>query len=218
MKSKIIGLLFMAVAAYADENPFNAEQNVSIITPPPFQRGDVKFNSSARILKSISFHYINLDGTEDTLNLDINKSIDWHDTYTLTRSKSPEASKILDVSVTIPQGNSNNDANLSKDFELPSQTGKIDTLLTYTSYKDKMKINTNNELIADFSIGNPSKIVLDFKSEKIAPSKIIRIKDSLFKRIDFGSHNGYYRLVLYLDGKYHYKIEKDTSGYLINLS
>ena len=216
MKVKIMVLLLMGVWAFAKVNPFSAEENASIIMPQPFQRSDVKFNSSARILKGVSFHYVNLDGTEDTLNLDINKSIDWHDTYTLTRSKSPEASKILDVSVTIPKNNAS-DANSSRDFELPAQMGKIDTLLTYTSYKNKIKINTDSDLIADFSIGNPSKIVLDFKSDKIAPSKIIRLKDSLFKRIDFGSHNGYYRLVLYLDGKYNYKIERENNAYIVNI-
>lgn len=38
-----------------------------------------------------------------------------------------------------------------------------------------------------------------------------------FKRLDLGSHKGYYRLVIYLDGKYNFKIQKDESGYVISL-
>ncbi len=53
--------------------------------------------------KSITFNYINLDGSEDKIDLDVNKSIDWHDTYTISRFKSPDPSKVLDISVTIPE-------------------------------------------------------------------------------------------------------------------
>ncbi len=72
-------------------------------------------------------------------------------------------------------------------------------------------------MITDFSVGNPSKIVIDFRSKMISPTKNIRLSNSIFKRIDFGSHKGYYRLVIYLDGTYNYSIQKDATGYMINL-
>lgn len=202
----------------ADDNPFENEQNLSIVTPSAFQKDEVKFNSDARILKSVSFNYINLDGTENTITLDINKSIDWHDTYIITRQSTPNPSEILDVSVTIPEKNSlGAEGNASANLEMPEQTGKIYDFIAYTTYKNKIKLNTSDEIISDFSIGNPSKIVLDFKSDAISPTKNIRLSQSSFKRIDFGSHKGYYRLVIYLDGKYDYTIQKDASGYLITL-
>ncbi|MBK1991079.1 AMIN domain-containing protein [Campylobacter sp. 2018MI35] len=221
MKIKLLCvLLFLCAFANAKTNPFDTEQNLSnnIIIPESFQKEEVKFNSSARILKAITFHYINLDGSESDLNLDINKSIDWHDRYVLTRVKAPDPSKNLDVSVTIPEkNNSKSDLNTSVSIELPIQTDKIYDFIAYTTYKNKIKFNTSDEILSDFSIGNPSKIVLDFKSDDIQPTKNIRLKDSLFKRIDFGSHKGYYRLVIYLDGKYSYQIQKDSTGYIINL-
>lgn len=212
--------IFLALVSVlsADENPFQNKQNIDIIAPPVFQRDEVKFNSNARILKSVSFHYISLDGSENTITLDINKSIDWHDTYVVTRQSAPNPSRILDVSVTIPEkNNSGTESNSSISLELPDQTGKIYDFIAYTTYKSKIKLNTNDEMISNFSIGNPSKIVLDFKSDTVSPTKNIRLSNSLFKRIDFGSHNGYYRLVIYLDGKYDYDIQKDSSGYLISL-
>ena len=219
MKIKILLIcLILLNILNADENPFQSEQNLSIITPPNFQKDEVKFNSNARILKSVTFNYINLDGSENAITLDINKSIDWHDTYIITRQNNPNPSKILDVSVTIPEKNDlSAESNASLDLELPEQTGKIYDFIAYTTYKNKIKLNTNDEIISDFSIGNPSKIIVDFKSNAIALTKNIRLNHSLFKRIDFGSHKGYYRLVIYLDGKYNYNIQKDSSGYLISL-
>lgn len=220
MKIKLLYILLFLYAFANAKNPFDIEQNLSdnIIIPESFQKEEVKFNSSARILKGITFHYINLDGSESDLKLDINKSIDWHDRYVLTRVKTPDPSKILDVSVTIPEkNNSKSDLNTSVSIELPIQTDKIYDFIAYTTYKNKIKFSTSDEILSDFSIGNPSKIVLDFKSDNIQPTKNIRLKDSLFKRIDFGSHKGYYRLVIYLDGKYSYKIQKDSTGYIINL-
>ncbi|EAL56128.1 probable periplasmic protein Cj1670c [Campylobacter coli RM2228] len=186
--------------------------------PPDFQKEDIKFNSNARVLKSVSFNYINLDGSEEVLNVDINKSIDWHDTYTLVRTKSPDPSKVFDVSVTIPERNdSKKESNGTANIEIPLQVDKIYDFISYAVYKNKIKLNTSDELISDFSIGNPSKIVVDFKSDLVNPTKNIRISNSLFKRIDFGSHKGYYRLVIYLDGNYNYNIQKDATGYMINL-
>ncbi len=189
-----------------------------MVAPPEFQKEEVKFNSSARILKSITFNYINLDGSEDKIDLDVNKSIDWHDTYTISRFKSPDPSKVLDVSVTIPEKNSSKqESNSTANVEIPLQVAKIYDFISYAVYKNKIKLNTSDEMITDFSVGNPSKIVIDFRSNLISPTKNIRLSNSIFKRIDFGSHKGYYRLVIYLDGTYNYNIQKDATGYMINL-
>ncbi|TKX30873.1 AMIN domain-containing protein [Campylobacter aviculae] len=219
MKTRILAIFLICTSFLnAEENPFKMEQNVSMIVPPDFQKEDVKFNSNARILKSITFNYIKLDGSEDSLNVDVNKSIDWHDTYTIVRSKSPDPSKVLDVSVTIPENSSKQESNTTANIEIPLQISKIYDFISYAVYKNKIKLNTSDEIISDFSVGNPSKIVMDFKSDSVKPTKNIRLKNSIFKRIDFGSHKGYYRLVIYLDGTYNYNIQKDATGYMVNLS
>ncbi|GAA7176546.1 glycoprotein CgpA [Helicobacter pylori] len=219
MKTKILTIFFIFISLlYADENPFKADQNITLVAPPEFQKEEVKFNSSARILKSVTFNYINLDGSEDKIDLDVDKSIDWHDTYTISRLKSPDPSKILDVSVTIPEKNSSKqESNSAANVEIPLQVAKIYDFISYAVHKNKIKLNTSDEMITDFSVGNPSKIVIDFRSNLISPTKNIRLSNSIFKRIDFGSHQGYYRLVIYLDGVYNYNIQKDATGYMINL-
>lgn len=219
MKTKILTIFFIFISLlYADENPFKADQNITLVAPPEFQKEEVKFNSSARILKSVTFNYINLDGSEDKIDLDVDKSIDWHDTYTISRLKSPDPSKILDVSVTIPEKNSSKqESNSAANVEIPLQVAKIYDFISYAVHKNKIKLNTSDEMITDFSVGNPSKIVIDFRSNLISPTKNIRLSNSIFKRIDFGSHQGYYRLVIYLDGVYNYNIQKDATGYMVNL-
>lgn len=218
MKNKILWIIFSFTLLYADINPFKLEQNTSIITPPAFQREEIQFNSNARILKNIILNYITLDGNVESMQIDINKSIDWHETYAFSHSKTPKTSEILDVSVTIPPKNAhNNEVNSTFNIELPIQTGEIYDFITYATYKNKIKFNTEDEIVSDFSIGNPSKIVLDFNAKRISPTKNIRLSNSLFKRIDFGSHQSYYRLVIYLDGKYNYHIDKEANGYTIRL-
>ncbi|MBZ7948626.1 AMIN domain-containing protein [Campylobacter sp. RM9929] len=218
MKTKIL-TIFLIFTSFlnADENPFKVETKEKMIVPQEFQERTFRFNSDARILKGITFHYIKADGSEDKLSVDINKSIDWHDAYVLTHSKTPEPSKILDVSVTIPQ-NTSQETNKTTEVDIPLQIAKIYDFISYTVYKNKIKLNTQDDLISDFSVGNPSKIIIDFKSTSIYPTKNIRLKNSIFKRIDFGSHKGYYRLVIYLDGVYNYNIQKDSTGYMVHLS
>ncbi|MBZ7936017.1 AMIN domain-containing protein [Campylobacter sp. B0100352/1] len=218
MKTRILTIFLIFISFLnADENPFKVEKKEKMIVPQEFQERTFKFNSDARILKSITFHYVKADGSEDKLNVDINKSVNWHDSYVLTHSKTPEPSKILDVSVTIPQ-NTSQETNKTTEVDIPLQIAKIYDFISYTVYKNKIKLNTQDDLISDFSVGNPSKIIIDFKSTAIYPTKNIRLKNSIFKRIDFGSHKGYYRLVIYLDGVYNYEIQKDSTGYMVHLS
>ncbi|RQD66730.1 AMIN domain-containing protein [Campylobacter hepaticus] len=218
MKIKILGifLIFLSLL-YADDNPFKIDENISLAILPQFQKEEVKFNSSARILKSITFNYINLDGSEGRVDLDINKSIDWHDTYIVSRFKSPDPSRVLDVSVTIPENGSKQESNITANVEIPLEVSKIYDFISYAVYKNKIKLITTDEMITDFSVGNPNKIVIDFRSRFVSPTKNIRLSNSIFKRIDFGSHKGYYRLVIYLDGTYYYHIQKDATGYMISL-
>lgn len=213
----IIWVSLMSLA-YTQDNPFKSDQNVSWGAWPQFQKEEIRFNSSARVLKSITFNYINLDGSEDKIDLDVNKGINWHDTYVISRFKSPDPSRVLDVSVTIPEKNtSKQESDSTADVEIPLEVSKIYDFISYAVYKNKIKLNTNDKMITDFSVGNPSKIVIDFRSRFISPTKNIRLSNSVFKRIDFGSHKGYYRLVIYLNGVYHYNIQKDATGYMISL-
>ena len=220
MRSKIAILALFALFLSGNDNPFAPPQNIDdTAVLDDFEKKDVVFNSDARLLKSISLTYITLDGSEKTLNLDINQSIDWHHSYAFIKTKSPQTTALLDVSVTTPeQFNLSGELNSSVNVEIPNDNGKLEEFISFASYKNKMKLIVQDEIIGNFVVGNPSKIILDFKKQTSFKTKTQRLKlGTPFKRLDLGSHKGYYRLVIYLDGKYNYKIDKDDSGYVISL-
>ncbi len=48
-------------------------------------------------------------------------------------------------------------------------------------------------------------------------SYIKNIPKSIFTKVRVGNHNGYYRVVVELDGYYRYKLKKQSDGCLITL-
>lgn len=223
MKSNNFILLlacFVSFACAVDDNPFIPPQPIDeTAILDDFEKKDVVFNSDARVLKNISVTYITLDGSEKTISLDINQSIDWHHTYAFVKTKSPQITPILDVSVTTPeQFNLTGELNSTLNVEIPNDNGKLEEFISFASYKNKIKLITQDEIIGNFAVGNPSKIIIDFKKEVSFKTKTLRLKmGTAFNRLTLGAHKGYYRLVIYLDGKYNYKIQKDESGYVITL-
>lgn len=204
----------------ANDNPFAPPQNIDeSANLQDFEKKDVVFNSDARVLKRLTLTYITLDGSEKSVDLDINQSIDWHRTYIFAKTKVPQGAEMLDVSVTVPEHfNLSGEKNATMNVEIPNDNGKIAEFLSFASYKNKIKLITQDEIIGNFALGNPSKIIIDFKREASFATKSLRVKNSAaFKRLQIGSHKGYYRLVIYLDGKYSYKIERDESGYVVFL-
>jgi len=67
----------------------------------------------------------------------------------------------------------------------------------------------------------PHRIVLDFKTDKeIEIKNSVKEKNdecNIFKEIRMGNHDGYYRVVIELDGHYRYNLKKIAEGYLIDL-
>ena len=63
----------------------------------------------------------------------------------------------------------------------------------------------------------PHRIVIDFKSASEVLSYHKKIPNNIFKDIKIGSHDGYFRAVIELDGIYTYNITNTADGYMINL-
>jgi len=211
-------ILAPLIASAANDNPFiNAkEANTTVIAPEAFERKEFAFPSDARLIKSVNISYIALDGSEKNLSFDVGASMDWHDTFVIAKVTKVASSPNLDVSVTLPAQSAEINSTLNIEAHLDS--GKIGDFLGYTTYAKRVKIASEDEIISDFVIGDPSKIVLDFKKDIAFPTQTLRLnQDSAFQRLQVGSHKGYYRLVLYLDGKYDYSLEKTAGGYILSL-
>ena len=214
-------ILLFILPIFAFANPFISPKDIEKAQLKELEKEEIRFNSDARAIKEISITYLSFDGSEKTMHLSINKSIDWHETYFLgkNKSQSPNSTQIMDVSVTIPESNKiekpNADLNLSSNIRSPNENGKIDEFLSFATYDKSIKLVSSDEIVGNFALGNPSKIVIDLKRNVAFNTKNIRLKKAPFKRISVGSHGTYYRLVIYLDGKYSYKIEKNADGYTV---
>lgn len=221
IKFFILFVLF-ATLLNAKDNPFDnniEKKNLEFAQFSPFQRQDFNFDSNARILKNITITYINLDGSEQQMTLDINKSIDWHDNFAFIKSKTPNATPILDVSVTVDKKSSKKveENNTTINIETPLFTGDIYNFLSLSFYNNKINIKTRDKMLRNLSIGDPTKIIIDFAKNQNFNTKTLQVNTANVKKVVFGSHKGYYRLVIYLDGKYDYEYSKGKNLHVFNL-
>lgn len=206
---KLTFLLFVLVSSLiARENPFfplSSELDIPLTTNqtqhiPALKRAALSLPSTARQIESVTIKYKNLDGSTDRKSIELQNSIDWH------------------IPIFISQ---NYNLSVEKVSEKKTKFTKFTSLKFITFYtNDKvMKIKTKDKMIRSFLLTKPHRIVCDFKREtdlrsfqRTAPKK------NIFKKINIGTHRGYYRVVIELDGLYKYSINKSTDGYIIQLT
>ena len=92
-------------------------------------------------------------------------------------------------------------------FEIPQI--KPFKWISFEIDKNIIKIFTRDKLKKVFTVDNPYKLVLDFRSKRGFLTKKIDIKNSYIKNIVIGSHKNYYRVAITLKQKYRYKIDKN---------
>ena len=80
---------------------------------------------------------------------------------------------------------------------------------------ERIRIETKDKLIKDFTIANPTRFILDFKSEADFPTRSRTLNTPPFKGLRMGVHKGFYRVVIELDGKSTYTITPYKYGYLL---
>jgi len=201
----LIYLFLFSLTLFGRENPFFPVDRSS--TPsyttnqveklPPFDGVTLNLPNTARILEEVSITFINLDGSQQTETIKIHKAIDWHHPLHV---------------------NQNSITNNFKKKQTNLKFKKIVSLKFISFYENykQLQIHTQDKLLRDFKIPKPERIVLDFKREIDFRSYKFKGSD-IFKIIRIGNHDGYYRVVLELDGKYIFNIEKKSYGYLLTL-
>ena len=78
-------------------------------------------------------------------------------------------------------------------------------------------LKTKDKLIRQFMLTKPYRLVIDFDRDQYIKHKTQSLFDTFFTRMVMGNHNGFYRIVLYLDNYYDYKITEDKKGQLVEL-
>ena len=207
MKFAYLLVLFFAAVTNARENPFFPADTATklqyttneIDRKPPFDSLTIKLPNTVRVLQSITLKCKNIDGSVTSKEITIDKSVDWHIPLVLTTKKN------------------------TKTRSKERKSGTFKTIFSFefiTIQADESSkelfIMTKDKLIRDFLLIHPDKIVLDFKREADFRT-FSKKRTGIFKLIRIGNHDGYYRIVITLDGRYRYTIKKKKNGYLIRL-
>jgi len=181
-------LLFVAILLFARENPFVpvVTNNNKVIKKSYFKQTKIHLPDDARVIKTIIIRYQTLNGSIKDFKVNINKEIDWHNPIYIS-------TKII------------------KHKEISTKVG----FLKFDIDKHKLFIYTTNPIIRSFFLVEPFRFVIDFKANKDFLTYRKNIQNAFIKKITIGNHEGFYRVVLYLDGKYNTNIKKQSEGYLI---
>jgi hypothetical protein len=185
-------LFITATLLFARINPFEPvvkPYNYEIIKPDYFKEKKVYFPNDARVLKKIIFVYQSVDGDIKQKEVVINKNIDFHKPITL----------------------------IHKVVKFP--TIKMHFLDLFDMYiKNRtIFISTKDRLVRHMFLVSPFRLVLDFSKDANFLTLTRNVKNSIVKKVVVGNHNGYYRVVIFFDAKYFYKIKKVAKGVKIEL-
>ncbi len=208
---KIFRLIFLlSISLFARENPFfplSGEENIPYTTNKtvvevPLQRAAISLPSTARILESVTVKYKNLDGSIVEKTEELGNSVDWH------------------LPIFISQNIDDASSTPSKTVQKKKSSKKkytrvlIMKFITISTDKHEIKIETKDKLLRNFLLTNPHRIVCDFKRNIDIRSLEKKIKkSSCIKNIKVGNHNGYYRVVIELDGYYKYQVAQSKNSY-----
>jgi len=183
--------LLIPIFLFARINPFEpviSPENTLVVKPKYFKKVKVYLPENARILKKIIFVYQTLSGDIKQKEVGINKNIDFHKPIIL----------------------------MHKIEKFPERVLKFSLFKMYIKNK-KMFIEDKDKLLRQFFLVKPFRIILDFKRKSDFSTIKKIIKNSFVKKVIIGSHGNFYRVVIYFDAKYNYKIKKDVNGVLIEL-
>lgn len=200
--------LFLLINIEARENPFfpsDGEEDIIYAnkqtTSPALKRATLMLPTHARVIESVTIKYRSLDGSKDSKSIELDNSIDWHLPIFISQSYG-----ITDKSLKLKKSKKNN-------FKKVASSKYI----SFYSSEKKLKLITKDEMIRNFLLVKPHRIVLDFKKDSSMKSYTKNLPNNVFRTIRVGNHDGYYRVVLELDGYYRYSYKKSPDGYIFKL-
>ncbi|MCX6075383.1 MAG: AMIN domain-containing protein [Campylobacterales bacterium] len=225
MKILLIAFIIIGILD-ARENPFfpsDGEKDIPYTTNEtavilPLKKATIALPPQARVLQGVTIQYKNLDGSEENKTIPLENSVDWH--------------KPIFISQNYTSNDAIQEENIKKDSvkketvkieEQPARNGdkyqKIASFeyASFYSSEKYFKIITNDKIIRNFLLIQPHRIVIDFKSSKSVKFYEQNITENVFTKIRVGNHDGYYRVVIELDGYYRYNVKNMDDSYVFQL-
>lgn len=206
---KILFIFFsLLLALNARENPFfpsEGEKDITVSSneirdKEPLKRASISLPSHARLLQKVTLEYKSLDGSIESKSIELNNAIDWHLPIFISQS----------VETQLAQKTSQHKNEI---FQQIASTPN----LKFLALKRTLRILTEDEIIRDFMLVEPHRMVIDFKKEQSVKRFSLKNPNAVFKEIRIGNHKGFYRAVIELDGSYRYKKTKIANGYEFEL-
>lgn len=198
---RIILFLFLALSLFARDNPFfpsdpnkeKVQTSNRIEKLTPFTKQEILLPNSARIVKQIIIRYQNLDGSITDEELHLNAKVDWHKAIVITHKGEEKLQE-------------------KKKPKIKTVNAKF---IKFEINKKMMKIKTEDKLLQNFLLTHPHRVVMDFKRNTSFKPKTYKLNKAPFSKIRMGNHDGYYRVVIELDGQYKYKLQTRDKDYTI---
>ena len=234
--TKIASFLLLCMACVcARENPFEmadasiTEGKATQIEEKRtnFESATLKLPSSARILKSVSITFQNLDGSISEEVQGIDKDVDWHNTLMLQSLKNvlnkPQDETPIALPISTPTSTKKSDLSTPKKDVININVHHKSNEFVFSDFmrldiNDKqLKILTPDTKVRDFLISDPYKIVVDFQRVSSFATKTLSLQKTPYMSASLGNHDNFYRIAITLDGQYRYDIQKVEDGYLISL-
>lgn len=215
MTKVFLSTCLLLISLDARENPFfpsSGEKDLTYtsnetLNLPKLKRASMTLPSHARVIKKVTVEYENLDASVENKSIELNHTIDWHLPIFISQNYT-EQSRQKEVA--------KKNEPVKKTVKKYKNIAKIKHAAFFVSGKS-LKIITGDTLMRNFLLGQPHRIVLDFKKESSLKTYVKDIENSVFTKIRIGNHDGYYRAVIELDGYYRYKLKKLSDGCVITL-
>ncbi|OHD84362.1 MAG: hypothetical protein A3D90_11450 [Sulfuricurvum sp. RIFCSPHIGHO2_02_FULL_43_9] len=203
MKRSLFLSLLLLSPLVARENPFFAAkpsemQTVSSNIPdtkPKLSSVSYTLPNQARILKEVTFTIQNIDGSIEKQKMQIDQSIDWHRSLTISQSSNAAAT---------PSFSHNSASSANFGFIRFDTKGKY------------LAIKTTDPLVRHFVLSSPNRIVLDFKHDAVFQSTQQELNSAPYLSVSLGNHGKFARATITLDGRYNYALNK--TGELISIT
>jgi hypothetical protein len=190
---RLFFIFILIISLFGRENPFEPVINPQIpikqVKPEYFKTLKIFFPRDARVLKKIILVYQNLNGDIKKKEIIINKNIDFHYPIKITHTISKILLKEID----------------------------FDSLFKLFIKGKKIFLETKDKFIRSIFLVQPFRLVLDFKKDTSFLTIRREINSSVVKKVVVGNHEGFYRVVLYFDANYEYKIIPVDEGVKIEL-
>lgn len=221
----VLSLVFLILNAR--ENPFfpsEGEKDIVLTTnqdssKTPLNKASISVPNHARILQKVTIEYKNLDGSIESKSITLDNSIDWHLPIVISQNYPQVENKIKDEdkkkSKIIPKVESK----IAEPLKIKADESDRVTLeyLSMIVSGKTLKLLTKHELLRNFLLADPHRVVMDFKSDAEVKNYVKKDINSIFKKIRVGNHDKFYRVVVELDGHYKYSFKKIDDGYFLEL-